>query len=113
LESNGNDVANTAVGVLALRAVGFPDTDTRIAKAIQWLRDHHQPDRAPGLDQDPYQAWASGLRFYYAGVISRAVPDLPITLPPQNDDGSFRNPNNLVKEDDPLIATTFALHVLR
>jgi len=40
------------------------------------------------------------------------VPSLDVTLPPQADDGSFRNPNKMVKEDDPLVATTFALHVL-
>ena len=52
------------------------------------------------------------MRFYYAHAISRVLPDLPIELPPQAGDGSFRNPNNLVKEDDPLIATAFALYAL-
>lgn len=106
----------TADGVLALRAAGIPDTDDRIAKAIKWLKDHHQPDRASGFDGEPYQAggsaWASGLRFYYADVISRAIPGLPIQLPPPSNDGGFRNSNNLVKEDDPLIATPFAVLVL-
>jgi hypothetical protein len=37
---------------------------------------------------------------------------LPVELPRQAGDGGFRNPNNLVKEDDPLIATAFALSVL-
>jgi hypothetical protein len=37
---------------------------------------------------------------------------LPVELPPQAGDGSFRNSNNLVKEDDPLIATAFALYVM-
>jgi len=37
---------------------------------------------------------------------------LPVELPPQAPDGIFRNPNNLVKEDDPLIATAFALYVM-
>ncbi|MGI8785509.1 MAG: hypothetical protein ACR2L2_17905 [Acidobacteriota bacterium] len=76
------------------------------------MKDNHQPDRAPGFDAEPYQAWASGLRFYYADVISRAMPGLPVVLPPQGNDGSFRNPNDLVKEDDPLIATAFAVQVL-
>lgn len=102
----------TADGVLALRAAGIRDTDDRIAKAIRWLKHHHQPDRAPGFDVAPYQSWGSGLRFYYAGVISRTMPGLPVLLPPQGSDGSFRNTNDLVKEDDPLIATAFAIHVL-
>jgi len=102
----------TADGVLALRAAGIPDEDPRVAKAIRWLRDHHQPDRAPGFDKGADKPWESGLRFYYAHAISRVLPGLQIELPPQAGDGSFRNSNNLVKEDDPLIATTFALYVM-
>ena len=102
----------TADGVLALRAVGIPDADPRIAKAIKWLEDHHQPDRAPGFDKQTEQFWGPGLRFYYAHAIARVLPRLPIELPPQAGDGSFRNSNNLVKEDDPLIATAFALYVM-
>jgi hypothetical protein len=102
----------TADGILALRAAGVPDSDPRIAKALKWLRDHHRPDQAPGFDKGSDRPWESGLRFYYAHVISRVLPDLPIELPPQAGDGSFRNTNNLVKEDDPLIATTFALYAL-
>jgi len=30
----------------------------------------------------------------------------------QRSDGSWANPENLVKEDDPLIATTFAVHAM-
>lgn len=104
--------STTADGVLALRAAGVPDADPRIAKAIEWLKRHHQPDRAPGFDAGTDKPWATGLRFYYAHAISRALPSLPIELPPQAGDGSFRNSNNLVKEDDPLIATAFALHVM-
>src|SRR5262249_5513482 len=102
----------TADGLLALRAAGIPDDDGRNGKAIRWLKDHHQPDRAPGFDGTARQSWGLGLRFYYGYVISKTGLDLPVTLPTQGPDGSFRNSNNLVKEDDPLIATTFAVHVL-
>lgn len=102
----------TADGVLALRAAGVPDADPRVAKAINWLQDHHQPALAPGFEEGTDKSWATGLRFYYAYAIARVLPALPIQLPPQADDGSFRNANNLVKEDDPLIATAFALYAL-
>jgi len=102
----------TGDGMLALRGTGIPDTDERIVKAAKWLKDHHQPDRVPGFDVAPYRSWGSALRFYYAYVISRTMPDLTVVLPPQGSDGSFRNSNNQVKENDPLIATTFALQVL-
>jgi hypothetical protein len=114
-ESNGRPNSygtTTADGLLALRAAGLSDTDPRAARAIQWLRDHHQPDRAPGFDAAPYQAWGSGLRYYYAAAITRALPGLPVALPAPLENGSFANPSKLVKEDDPLIATTFALRAL-
>jgi Prenyltransferase and squalene oxidase repeat len=104
--------STTADGVLALRAAGIPDDDPRIEKAIRWLRLYHRPDRAPGFNKAPDQPWGFGLRFYYAHAISRVLPGLRVELPPQAGDGSFRNTNNLVKEDDPLIATAFALYVM-
>ncbi|HZM86217.1 MAG TPA: prenyltransferase/squalene oxidase repeat-containing protein [Blastocatellia bacterium] len=102
----------TADGVLALRAAAIPDEDPRITAGISWLKDHHRADHAPGFDDANGQPWGSGLRFYYAQAISRVLPSLPIELPPQSEDGSFRNPVSLVKEDEPLIATTFALYAL-
>jgi hypothetical protein len=105
---------STADGVLALRASGLPDSDERIRRAVGWLRANHQPDRVPGFDagDSSEESWSSGLRFYYAAAISRALPDASVALPEQGDDGSFRNGNSRVKEDDPLIATAFAIHAL-
>jgi hypothetical protein len=104
----------TADGVLALRASGLPDSDERIRRAVGWLRVNHQPDRVPGFDEgdSPENSWSTGLRFYYAAAVSRALPDASVALPEQGDDGSFRNGNSRVKEDDPLIATAFAIHAL-
>lgn len=104
--------STTADGVLALRAAGVSETDTRIIRAKQWLREHHQYDRVSGFDGGPRETWATALRFYYAAAISRAMPELSVLLPLQRPDGSFVNSSNLVKEDDPLIATGFALRVL-
>ena len=104
----------TADGVLALRASGVPDGDDRIARAIAWLDRHHQSDRVPGFDdgESPRASWSSGLRFYYAAAIARVRPHQRVLLPEQADDGTFRNANALVKEDDPLIATTFAIQMM-
>jgi hypothetical protein len=102
----------TADGILALRAAGVAGDDPRIVRARKWLREHHQPNRVPGFEEGPRYLWSEGLRFYYAAAVTRAAPGLPVLLPPQRGDGSFRNSVNLVKEDDPLIATAFAVRVL-
>jgi squalene-hopene/tetraprenyl-beta-curcumene cyclase len=104
----------TADGVLALRASGVPDSDDRMARGIAWLDRNHQPDRVPGFDEgeSPQASWSAGLHFYYAAAIARVRPQQRVRLPEQADDGSFRNVNGRVKEDDPLIATTFAIQVL-
>jgi squalene-hopene/tetraprenyl-beta-curcumene cyclase len=104
----------TADGVLALRASGVPDDDDRMARAIAWLDTHHRSDRVPGFDAGarPQASWRSGLRFYYAAALARARPQQLVRLPEQADDGSFRNDNGRVKEDDPLIATTFAIQMM-
>ena len=104
----------TADGVLALRASGVPDSDDRIARAITWLDRNHRSDRVPGFDEaeSPRASWGSGLRFYYAAAIARVRPQQRVRLPEQADDGSFRNANGRVKEDDPLIATTFAIQMI-
>jgi hypothetical protein len=104
----------TADGVLALRACGLPDSDDRIARGIAWLDRNHQSNRVPGFDEGegPQAAWSSGLRFYYAAAIARVRPQQRVRLPEQADDGSFHNDNGCVKEDDPLIATAFAIQMM-
>ena len=104
----------TADGVLALRASGVPDSDDRIARGIAWLDRNHQSDRVPGFDEgeSSQASWSAGLRFYYAAALARVRPQQRVRLPEQADDGSFRNANGRVKEDDPLIATTFAIQMI-
>ncbi len=105
----------TCDGLIAMRAACRPldDRNMDIARAQAWLDKNHLEERAPGFDLEPARmGWSEGLRFYYAAAVTRAIPSLPVQLPAQRDDGSFANKNNLVKEDDPLIATAFALRVL-
>jgi hypothetical protein len=103
----------TCDGLISMRAAGIPENDARITQAKAWLKQNHLEERAPGFDLEPARmGWSEGLRFYYAAAVTRAMPDLPVSLPPQLEAGSFSNANKLVKEDDPLIATAFAVRVL-
>lgn len=104
----------TADGILSLRAAGVDPRDGRLEAARRWLRTHHRLDGAPGFVGEAYQRWTAGLRFYYAAAVAAAMPELaPVELPKtQRGDGSWANSENLVKEDDPLIATAFAVMAL-
>ena len=97
-----------------------PDDDStgkagrnEIKKAQAWLKENHLESRAPGFDKEPARlGWSDGLRLYYAAAVIRAMPGLPIELPPQREDGSFVNTNNLVKEDDPILASGLVLRCM-
>lgn len=111
----------TADGILALVATGRPPSDVRITAAQRWLTTHHRDMAVPGFIGDAYQRWPRGLAFYYASASTQAFRALQIqTNSSVNDalkrmqkaDGSWVNPENLVKEDDPLIATPFAVRAL-
>ncbi len=110
----------TADGVISLLAAGADQARVQAAKA--WLLRHHRPDAAPGFSGEAYGRWPQGLRFYYAAASAQAFRLLGLPRDPDQDrllraerrrDGSWVNPEPLVKEDDPLIATGFALSALR
>ena len=111
----------TADGLLALLALGYSPDDQRVQAAARWLAAHHRADGAPGFVGKAYERWTAGLWFYYAASSSSAMQELRIRgaaslaaelQRAQRPDGSWSNPENLVKEDDPLIATAFALRTL-
>ena len=111
----------TADGILAMLAMEVPETDERIRSAEQWMRRNHRDNLVPGFAGDAYQRWPQGLSFYYAAASAEALHALAIDLgsgaqealkASQRADGSWANPENLVKEDDPLIATPFAIRAL-
>jgi squalene-hopene/tetraprenyl-beta-curcumene cyclase len=104
--------STTADGILALRACGVAKDDSRMKRAMDWLRTHHKVDRVPGFEATAREVWSHGLRYYYMAAVSSAMPELNTPLLPARADGSWSNPVNIVKEDDPLIATPFALRVL-
>ena len=111
----------TADGILAWLAMGRSPEDERVEAARSWLESHHLPDRATGFVGEAYQRWPGGLRFYYAACATKALRKLGAARSQsvsrslrseQTPNGSWSNPEDLVKEDDPLIATPFALRAL-
>ena len=103
---------------LALLAVGRPPDDQRIAAARRWLAAHHRDMEVPGFIGEAYHRWPGGLAFYYSAASTQAFKALHIESGTgvvdglrrtQRADGSWAN---LVKEDDPLIATGFAVRAL-
>ena len=111
----------TADGILALLGTGLPATDPRVAAAARWLTSHHRDIDVPGFVGPAYQRWPRGLAFYYSAASSQVFRALHVDAGArvadslrrtQRADGSWANPENLVKEDDPLIATAFAVRSL-
>lgn len=117
----------TADGILALLAIGAKPDDSRVRSALRWLVDHHRVDRVSGFP-DGDRSWSQGMLYYYlaasAEVFHRlGVHEAPaghdwrkemndILVKSQRPDGSWKNDGFLMKEDDPLIATSLALFAL-
>ncbi len=111
----------TADGILALLATDRDASHPRVAAAQRWLVSHHRDMDVPGFVGQAYQRWPHGLAFYYASASTQAFRALHVEAGSrvadslkrtQRTDGSWSNPENLVKEDDPLIATAFAIRAL-
>jgi hypothetical protein len=111
----------TADGVMALLGTGCAPEDPRLVSARRWLGEHHRGMDVPGFVGPAYDRWPRGLAFYYSAASTEAFRALRVDpgtqivdglRRAQRADGSWSNPENLVKEDDPLIATTFAVRAL-
>jgi hypothetical protein len=100
----------TGDGVLALQACGVPDE-----KGRAWLNRYGRTELPPGFDSAPRKRYAEGLRYYYAECAAQVLGSAtwrPWLSASQRADGSWVNRESLVKEDDPIIATSLALRAL-
>jgi hypothetical protein len=111
----------TADGILALHATGHEPAHPRVIAAQRWLTGHHRDMAVPGFVGAAFQRWPKGLAFYYSSASAEAFRALRVDAGDgvaealrrtQRGDGSWVNAENLVKEDDPLIATPFAVRAL-
>jgi hypothetical protein len=111
----------TADGLLSLLATGHSREDERLQAARRWLISRGRADVVPGFEGYADTRWQQGLWYYHAAAAAEASrrgmldadPELSAQLiSRQRSDGSWSNPEPLVKEDDPLIATGFAMRAL-
>jgi len=114
---------STADGVLALLALGFHAEHDEVTSAVEFLRSIHGVADNPGVAGGPKAPFAPAMRFSYRAGSSQVFallggPDgwqqavVEALVAEQAPDGSFRNESNLQKEDDPLVATAFAVQAL-
>jgi hypothetical protein len=117
----------TADGVLALLAAGIPPGDPRIQVALRYLEKHDDLQTIAGIPAGDPEVAANrqAFLFYYYAALAEVIQQSPTTqlksrsaplieqiLSQQKPDGSWSNPSNLMREDDPLIATPLALEAL-
>jgi squalene-hopene/tetraprenyl-beta-curcumene cyclase len=89
----------------------------RTALAGDWLRANYRADEHPGRYAPPMEANRNAVYFYYAASVAKALPDATAGLTAalarrQRPDGSWANAIELVRENDPLVATSQALSAL-
>lgn len=113
----------TCDGIRSLLAAGVSPDDARMQQAVAWLAKRPGLDVVPGFEALPPEAgWQRGLRFYYFASLADVLKHFPVAdrevrrrelletlLKEQRDDGSWVNESARMREDDPLIATSFAV----
>jgi hypothetical protein len=114
----------TADGVLALLAAGVAPSDERVLAARSWLERHPRLDYPEGVPAEDPESFGEAIYFYHLAARAEAYEALDwpgdwrsaVTRELarlQREDGSFVNDrSHLMKEDDPLIATTLAVLAL-
>ena len=117
----------TADGLRMLTALGHSAASKPVQQAVNWLVQHKDLSTVPGFEaQGDTASWALGLRYYYYQSLSRSLALFPenegrriatqlmqILKSEQNANGSWSNSNARMREDDPYIATSFAVIALR
>lgn len=115
--------SSTSDGLLALVALGLGRSDAPVQQGLARLHALHRVDSNPGLEGGPMASFAPAMRGYWRAVASEVYARLggpsgwreglaTAIAAEQGPDGAWRNPSQLQKEDDPLVATAFALQGL-
>lgn len=117
--------STTCDGLLCLAAAGVKPTDPRFEKAVAWIIKHDSTELVPGFKKDDQTGWREGLRYYYYAGLARCLKHLPPDraadiaqrlkkqlTKSQQKNGLWSNESSRMREDDPLIASCFAIIAL-
>ncbi len=112
----------TADGLRALLRLGRPLADPRVAAAAAWRERRVDAARNPGDFPRVAEVRRDSSYYYWAWSAAHATRHLSNArwaealaaelLRLQGADGSWRNPASEMREDDPIIATSFAIAAL-
>jgi hypothetical protein len=132
----------TADGLRATRLIGIanPRDSDQMWGAVEWLLWNFKADSHPGRYSEAHERNRDAVYFYYAASLSKALRGIDLTKGPwtwiepkyesrpgnddwakqlaaalvkrQNKDGSWANPADLVRENEPLVATANAVIAL-
>ena len=128
-ESQGHAISYATPTFDGLRCLSYcgADADDRSrTQALRWVAEHPEVKTVPGFEAKAKETgWSDGLRFYYYFTQAKALPLLPsmeatrraaalqkLLRKEQGKDGSFRNDQPRMFEDDPILATSLALVAL-
>ena len=116
--------SSTADGLRVLLLCRVPRDDPRFVASRDWLFKHFDSAHNPGTFNADREVLRDAYYFYYAASVADtftllgegpedwAAEIARALLDKQQPDGSFANPFTDGKEDDPLIATPFALRAM-
>jgi len=113
----------TCDGLMALAALGYPAHHPVFRKSLRLLQEIHVVHENPGVDPGPLRALGEAMKGYYragsAQVFQRfGGPTgwrgqmIDAVVAEQRRAGSWLNKNRLLNEDEPLLATLFAMQSL-
>ncbi|MEM9585968.1 MAG: hypothetical protein AAGA03_01700 [Planctomycetota bacterium] len=114
----------TCEGVLALQAAGLPTDDPRVQAAKRWFLEHPSWNYPEGIPKQYPEPWGDAVTFYHQSVRAEAYRVLQIddgweqalreriALHLRRDGSVVNQRSGLMKEDDPLLASTLALIAL-